>query len=133
MPYQFDFNSKNRILRGRLTDRVDDDELADYYRVAMLLSHSLHPHAGITDLSPAVVSVSSQTIETLAKLPPAMGAPSRPRFIVAPSDHVFGLARMFQILGEATRPNLHVTRSAGQVWESLGIAPLEFEPLLGSQ
>jgi len=71
MPYQFDFNSKNRILRGRLTDRVDDDELADYYRVAMLLSHSLHPHAGITDLSPAVVSVSSQTIETLAKLPPA--------------------------------------------------------------
>jgi hypothetical protein len=132
MAYQFDFNAKNRVLRGRFTGRVDDEELTDYYHVATLLSKSLRPHAGITDFSCAVVSWSSSTIKKLAKLPPAMRETSQPRFIVAPSDHLFGLARMFQMAGEATRPNLHVTRSAEEVWKTLGLQSLEFEPLLGT-
>jgi hypothetical protein len=110
MAYQFDFDSTNRILRGRFAQEVSDEELIDYYRTAAFLSGSLRPSAAITDLSSATISVSAQTIEKLAKLPPAMSEPSRPRFIAAPSDHSYGLARMFQMAGEATRANLHVTR-----------------------
>jgi hypothetical protein len=32
----------------------------------------------------------------------------RPRFVVAPQTHAFGLFRMFQITGEQTRPVLTV-------------------------
>ena len=129
MAYQFDFDSTNRILRGRFAQEVNDEEVIDYYRTAAFLGGSLRPPAAITDLSSATVSVSAQTIEKLAKLPPAMPKPSRPRFIVAPSDHSYGLARMFQIAGQATRPNLHVTRSTEEMWDALGEAQQEFGPV----
>ncbi len=128
MAYQFGFDPTHRILWGRLVEEVGDDELADYYWAAARLSESVLPHAALTDLSSATVSASPQTVQKLAKLPPAMRDPSRPRFIVAPSDHAFGLARMFQIAGEATRPNLHVMPSLEEVWESLGVRQLQFQP-----
>jgi hypothetical protein len=129
MPYYFEFDSNHRILRGSFVDHVTDDELVDYYHVAALLSDSLRPRAGVTDLSRATASVRGETVRNLAKLPPAMLDANRPRFIVAESDHIFGLARMFQMHGEASRPNLHVTRSSEEAWELLGISETEFQPI----
>jgi formylglycine-generating enzyme required for sulfatase activity len=40
-----------------------------------------------------------------------------------------GIARMFELEGEQTRPNLHVVRSAKDVWAILGIREPQFEPL----
>jgi len=129
MSYYFEFDPNHRILRGQFLDHVTDDELVDYYQVAALLSDSLRPKIGVTDLSRATVSVRGETVRNLAKLPPAMPDENRPRFIVAESDHTFGLARMFQMHGEATRPNLHVTRSTEEAWEVLGITETEFKPI----
>lgn len=129
MSYYFEFDSNHRILRGRFVDHVTDDEIVDYYHVAALLSDSLRPRVGVTDLSRATVSVRGETVRNLAKLPPAMADANRPRFIVAESDHTFGLARMFQMHGEATRPNLHVTRSTEEAWDLIGVVETEFQPI----
>jgi hypothetical protein len=88
------------------------------------------PRAGILDMS-AVTSfeVSPQTVRELAKSPPAMPDPSRPRFVVAASPQIFGMARMFELQGQATRPNLHVVRTQEEVWAVLGVRQPKFKPI----
>jgi hypothetical protein len=54
---------------------------------------------------------------------------SRPRFLVADQVHGYGLLRMFQIMGEQTRPSLHVVRSIAEAFATLGITSPHFEPL----
>lgn len=127
MAFRFDFDPTNRILRGRFMKEVTDSELIDFYRMTALLSESLSPEAGVADFAQATAEVTPDTIRKLAKLPPAFPKQDRPRFIVAASDHIFGLARMFQIEGEATRPNLHIVRSEEEAWERLGVERLEFD------
>ena len=41
--------------------------------------------------------------------------------MVAPSDKVFGLARMFELQGEGTRANLHVVRTMKEALAILGV------------
>lgn len=129
MAYRFEFDVKNRIIRGQFTDKVSDAELVDFYRTAARLCRALTPDAGITDFSGATSFVTSATVRALAKLPPAMPRPERPRFVVAESSELYGLARMFQIAGETTRPNLHVIHSTEEAFATLGIEDPEFEPI----
>ena len=86
--------------------------------------------SGITDFS-AVTSfeVSPQTIRDLASLPPAIQDRELPRFIVAASPGIFGMARMFELAGQDTRPNLHVVRTMKEVCVILGITDPKFEPI----
>jgi hypothetical protein len=126
----FEFNSPNRILRCRFWGRVSDEELLYFYRMATLISESLDPLSGISDFS-AVTSFecTPEMIRTLAAFPPIISQPSRPRVIVATDEDTFGLARVFGIEGEATRPNLHVVRSVDAEWVILGVERPQFESI----
>ena len=53
----------------------------------------------------------------------------RPSFFVAPMTTGFGLSRMFQILGEPTRPLLKVVHSMDEALAELGVQYPHFEPL----
>jgi hypothetical protein len=130
MPYQFDFDSTNRILRGRLDGCVTDEVLKEYYRTAAGYAAQIDPLCGITDFS-AVTSfeVSAQTVRKLARSTPVMPDVSRVRVIIAPVDHVFGISRLFQIEGEKTRPHNHVVRTVEEAWAVLGVHDPKFEPL----
>ena len=130
MPYQFDFDSTNRILRGRLDGCVTDEVLKEYYRAAAVYAAQIDPLRGITDLS-AVTSfdVSAETLRTLAGSTPVMPDTGRVRVVLAPADHVFGLARLFQIEGETTRPHNHVVRTLSEAWTVLGVHDPKFEAL----
>jgi hypothetical protein len=55
--------------------------------------------------------------------------PSVPRIIVAPTPYLFGMSRMFQILGESKRPMLQVLSSTDEAYAQLDIAKPEFKPL----
>ena len=130
MPYHFEYDSANRILRIWFEGRVTDEILSEYYRVAPKYVALTDPVAGIVDFSAVTLfEVSPETIRELAKLPPMMPRPERPRFVIAPSAHIFGLARMFELHGQDTRPNLHVVRTAEEVWTMLGVKAPKFEPL----
>jgi len=53
------------------------------------------------------------------------------RFLVVPSDYLYGLARMFQQCGSQQRPNLHVVRRVEDAYTALRVREPQFEPLLG--
>lgn len=113
MGFRFEFDPAKKILLLRFEGRLTDESLAEYYRAARKYSTATDASVGIFDSSLVTeFAVSSQTIRALASQEPAMpDAFRRPHFIVAPTTVGFGLARMFQMLGEPTRPLLMVVHT----------------------
>jgi hypothetical protein len=130
MPYDFHFDRKHRILRCRLCGQVSDAELKVFYRAAHDLALRLQPAAGIMD-GAAVTSfdVTSQTIRQLANSEPIIPDPTICRVAIAPSSEVFGMVRIFELLGQDTRPNLHVVRTEREAWAILGVQNPLFTPV----
>jgi hypothetical protein len=52
------------------------------------------------------------------------------RVLVIPQIFIYGLARMFQILGEKTRPELQVVRTMDEAYFLLGVESPEFHPVI---
>ncbi|MGB8540142.1 MAG: hypothetical protein WCD49_00765 [Candidatus Acidiferrales bacterium] len=130
MSYHFGFDSANRILLARFEGKVTDADLKEYYRMAERYVMATNPSAGVLDMSAvSSLEVSPQTIRELASLPPAFSDPHQPRCIIAPSPKIFGMARMFELQGQHTRPNLHVVRTAKEAWAILGVSKPKFELL----
>ena len=131
MAYYFDFDSSNGILRCRLEGDVTDESLKECYDVACKYAAHTNPNVGIMDFSNvASFNVSSQTVRNLAYRTPHMPG-SRPRFLVAPTTHVYGLARMFQEIGTEVRPELQVVRSMDEAYTRLGVPEPQFEAVGG--
>lgn len=86
---------------------------------------------GIVDFSTVTeFALSSNLLRQLANQEPCVpDATSRPRVIIAPQAHVFGLARMFQIMGETTRPLLNVVHTLDEAFAALGVQSPKFEPI----
>ena len=130
MPYRIVYDPTNRILRARFEGRVTDDELKEVYRLGQAQAARIDPRAGITDFSDVTtLAFSSETIHELAASTPIMRDPRRPVVFVAPTPHIFGMARMFEMLGAETRPNLHVVRTLEEAYELLGVREPQFEPI----
>ena len=130
MPYQIVFDPTNRILRAQFEGRVTDDELKEVYRLGQAQVARIDPHAGITDFSAVTtIEFSAQTIRELAASTPIMPDPSRPVVFVAPTPHVFGMARMFEMLVAEKRPNLHVVRTLEEAYAVLHVQEPQFEPI----
>jgi hypothetical protein len=129
MPYHFEFESDQRILLVVLEGDVDGNQMRQAN--ADLQSHKseLQPSAVITDASTvATFNVASHTVRDLARASRPT-ARSVPGFLVAPSDHLFGMGRMYQIL--ANRDQLHVVRSREEALEALGVQGTNFQRLEG--
>jgi hypothetical protein len=125
----FEFDSSNGILRCRLEGDVTDESLKECYEVACKYAALTNPGVGIMDFSNvASFNVSSQTVRELAYRAPRMLG-SQPRFLVAPTTHMYGLARMFQQYGSDTRPEVHVVRSVDEAYTLLGVPEPHFEPV----
>jgi hypothetical protein len=126
LSYCFEFDSENRILRGRFEGLVTDEKLKQFCR-GMGEHYALtDSRGGVADFS-AVTSLklSSQTVVELANAEPA--GPVQRQVIVAPSLQVLELARLFEAEGQHTRPNLHVVRSERKAWAILGIVEPRFK------
>jgi hypothetical protein len=127
----FEFDSRNGILRCRLEGAVTDESLKECYKVAVKCAALTNPRVGIADFSDVTsVDVSAQTVRDLAQRPPAMPG-SRPRFLVAPSACLYGLARMFQQCGSEERLEVHVVRSVDELYTFLRVREPQFEPVGG--
>jgi hypothetical protein len=127
-----DFDAKNNILRGTLAGPMTGVVLLELYRRAMDYMNSHPPCRAILDFSDVTdFEVSSEAIRRVAASPPAMPA-GYMRVLVIPQTFIYGLARMFQILGEKTRPELHVVRTMEEAFKLLGVETPEFYPVLDS-
>jgi hypothetical protein len=131
MGFRFEFDPVNKILLARSEGRLTDESLAELYQAIRKYATVTDARAGIWDLSSvSEFAVTSEFVRELAGQEPAMpDANNRPRFIVAPNTLEFGLSRMFQILGESTRPLLKVVHTLDEALAALGTPSPHFEPL----
>jgi hypothetical protein len=129
MPYLFEFEPVQAILRCSMSGQVTDQQLLECYRTAIRHVRQKNPLVSIVDLTGVTsILVSPATVQGLARCEPVL-CPSRPRFIIAPTDHLYGLSRMYQIVGERVRPRLQVVRSLAEVFAAAGLDELHFEPV----
>lgn len=103
MPYHFEFDAEHRVLLVVLEGDVADRDLLTGVEGIRARAAQLNPVAGITDFSSiTAVSASGQSVRAAAALPDPY-PPGTPRFVVAPVDYLFGIARMYELV--ANRPN----------------------------
>jgi hypothetical protein len=130
MPYSFDYDLTNDILRCRLGGRVTDGVLQEFFQVGSRHARTTQPSAGVVDLSEVTsLEVSAETIRQIARSKPVVDDPDLRRIIIAPTPHLFGMMRMFATQGEEVRPNLHVVRAEKEAWAILVVQDPQFKPL----
>jgi hypothetical protein len=130
MPYLFDFDFANEILRCRLTGEVSDDVLKDFFRAGAEYAARTRPKAGVVDLSEVTsFEASARTIREVARSTPVFRDQDVRRVVIAPASTIYGMMRMFEIEGEDKRPNLHVVRSEQEAWAILAVENPQFDPL----
>jgi hypothetical protein len=132
MPYSLEFAPAHRMFRCRFTGDATLESLREFISEAsqFVIEYGQGSLTGIIDFSDvASFDLSPLDVRELASLPPVIEDREALRFIVAPSPVVYGLARMFELLGQETRPNLHVVRSPKEVWVILGMDEPQFEPV----
>src|SRR5690242_12824244 len=130
MPYAFDFDSANRILRCRLSGKVNDEVLNDFFQAGSEHAVRAHPAAGVVDLSGVTsFDVSTPAIKALARSAPVFHDPDLRRVVIAPSPGIYGMMRMFEMEGETTRPGLQVVRSEREAWAILAVRSPQFKSL----
>lgn len=124
-----DFDAKNNVLRASLEGRMTGALLMELYAAAAKYIESHPPCRGIIDFSAVTeFEVSSNAIRQVAASPPAL-PPGYIRVLVIPQIFIYGLARMFQILGEKSRPDLQVVRTMEEAYHLLGVEFPDFHPL----
>jgi hypothetical protein len=124
-----DFDARNTVLRVTVEGVVTDDSLLEVYGTVAKYFASHPPCRAVTDFSRVTrFDVSSDAIRRLAERAPAVPT-GYTRVFVSSSDSVFGMARMFQILGEKSRPDLHVVRSLDGAYKLLQLESPEFSPV----
>jgi len=131
MPYSFYFDPENKIVLARFQGSVRDELLKDFQRGGgRRIVATVDFRGTIIDFSDVdAFEVTAETARMLAWEQPIDPDSSRPRVMVAPEDHVFGICRVFASHGGDTRPNLHVVRSMDHAYAILSVAKPKFEPL----
>ena len=128
MPFRFEFDPEHRILLVLFEGDMRDSEALTIKAAVTSCMEQLRPAAAIADLSGVkTFAVSAQTMRTVGRRPPY--PEEIPRFIVAPQDHLFGMARMYELSEKKTEGKLVVVRSREQALAALGVKDPKFEPV----
>ena len=129
MRARLEFDATHELLLLRAEGQFTEQSVRSNQASVRKYATATGVQAVIFDLSGVAEFVlSTNFIKSLAKEEPSVSA-SHPLVIVAPSAHGFGLSRMFQSLGEQTRPLLQVVRTMDEALSVLGIPSPHFEPL----
>src|SRR5580658_8866442 len=129
MGFVLEFDARNNILRVTVEGRMTDAVMSDGYAAATKYVLTHLPCRGIIDLSKVTeYDVSLEALRRLAETSPE-SAPGDIRIVIAPADHVYGMHRMFQILADKPRPNLHIVRTTDEAYRLLRVEVPEFSPV----
>lgn len=123
----FEFAESDNVLRLTLSGEATDDAVLGLWSKGTDIGTSFPSCRTIVDLSGiSRLDVSTRAIETLARRQ-SLDLPTR--VFVAPVDSIYGAARMFQLLSENTRKNIHVVRTMDEAYKVLGIESPKFAPV----
>ena len=131
MGYHFEFDAANKILLARFEGQLSNKSAEEYHDALGKNWRATNPRAGIWDLSAVTeFTLASDFLRNLAaRKPITPGLSSYPRFIVVPVTAGYGLMRMFQIVGETSRPLLHVVHTIDEALAALGVQSPHFESI----
>jgi hypothetical protein len=128
LTYYFEYDSANKIFAVRF-QALTDETFQEFYSIAPRYIEPLEVRAGIADLTQVVsFELSSYAVRKIASLVPLL-PDSTPRFVIAPLDHMYGMARMFQLVSDGRREGLAVVRSAVEAYAAIGVKEPRFEKL----
>ena len=129
MAHRFEFDFRNRILLVVLDGDVDGAELVAINDDIRKHVESFHPLAGISDFTDIkAFDVPSHSLRTAA-LEPSPYPEETPRYIVAPSDYLFGMARMYEMIADRPEGKLRVVRKREEALAEIGVRDGKFERL----
>ena len=130
MGYRFEFDPVNKILLLRVEGRLTEELFVEFYRAGQKHWAATGSKMSILDYTLVTkVAVSTEFLRRFAHREPAGDVSKRPRVIVAPSPLLFGLARMFQMMGEGARPLLQTVHTLDEAFAALGVQAPRFHPL----
>lgn len=111
---------------GSLTDEV----LLKGYRTAREWMALHGPASQLSDFSEVTtVGVTAQAVWELAEAKP-LAPDNFLRIVVAPQSVIFGLTRMFEMIGDRTRDGVHIVGTAAEANRLLGVDLLMFHPVM---
>ena len=124
-----DFDAQNNILRGTVDGRMTGAILLEFYARTAEYMASHPPCRGILDFSAVTdFELSADAIRQVAAAAPAFPS-GYMRILVIPQVFIYGMARMFQILTEKTRPELQVVRTLDDAYLLLQVKSPKFSPI----
>jgi hypothetical protein len=127
MGYFFEYDATNKIMRLSFEGRVTDAGLWAPYSIAVKYfawkpaCRSIVSFVDVTSFE-----VSPDTVKSLASYAPALPI-EYPVIIVASQQTIYGMARLFSILGQDKRPNLTVVKSMLEAYELFQVKSPEFQ------
>ncbi len=129
MAFVLEFAAGNNLLRVTLEGLVTDAILLNAYSTVATYVETRGACRALVDVSAVTkFDVSSRAIRELTQRAPAIPT-GYTRVFIAPLDSMYGMVRMFQILTELTRPELHVVRSVPEAYRLLQVESPEFSPV----
>ena len=127
--FHFEYDAAHEVFVVRMYGRISDDIFKASYAATPSYVEGRRIRAALMDLSGVdAYNVSSAAMREVSRLPPLFPDPT-PRWVVAPQDHIFGMARMFQMLSPSGRDMLHVVRSMHEALQAIGVGTAHFERL----
>jgi hypothetical protein len=128
--FRFEFDPVNKILLLRVEGRLTDEVLVEICRTARIHWAATAARAGIGDYSSVTdFRVSAELVRMRARQTPMPEPTKNPLLIVMPSTAGYGLARMYQIVGDLAQPRVSVVRTLDEALAALGVQSPHFEVL----
>ena len=129
MAIRFEFDRTNRILLARVDGRLNDESLTEVSQSIRRQLLATEARAGIFDFTLVTkFEVSSGFVQRLTRNGSAVFQPL-PGIVVVPQTVAFGLACMFQIMTEQTRPHFSAVKTMEEALRVLKAEKAEFKPL----
>jgi len=125
--FYFEYDTAHRIFAVRMHGTITDGIFKACYSETPRHVQGRDIRAALMDLSDVEqYEVTAAAMRDVSRLAPLFPDPT-PRWVVAPQDHIFGMARMFQMASPSGRDMLHVVRSMADAYAALGITAPCFE------
>ncbi len=127
MAHHFEFDYANRILLVVMEGEVDNREIQQSNNRIRKYVEQLKPAAGIGDFTAVTKLTVTSSVVRSAALQPSPYPDDTPRFIVAPSDYLYGMSRMYELVADRPKAVLQVLRTREAALAALGVKNAKFE------
>jgi hypothetical protein len=129
MPHHFEFNFEHRILLTVMEGEIEGLEIQTIDQDMRGRIVRMQPVAGISDLTGVTHFNVPGEIMRAAALQPSPFPPETQRFLVAPTDVLYGMSRMYELVADRPHGKLQVVRTREEALSALGISNPEFQPI----